>query len=49
LIINPLVLPETTPEQIIAAVAPDGVVILRVLPVIFVNKPVFPVIVAPEI
>jgi hypothetical protein len=47
-IINPEVPPDTTPEQITAGVAPEGVVIVIVLPVMFVNKPVFPVTVAPE-
>ena len=41
-------LPETTPEQTMAGVAPDGVVTLSVLPVILVNVPVAPVTVTPE-
>jgi hypothetical protein len=47
-ITNPLALPETTPEHTMAGVAPDGVVILSVLPVMFVNVPVAPVTVTPE-
>ena len=46
---KPLVLPDTTPEQIIAGVAPEGVVTASVLPVILVNNPVVPVIVIPLI
>jgi hypothetical protein len=42
-ITNPLVPPDTTPEQTIAGVAPDGVVTVSVLPVISVNRPVLPV------
>jgi hypothetical protein len=48
LITNPLVLPDTTPEQTMAGVAPEGVVIVIVEPVMFVNKPVFPVTIAPD-
>jgi hypothetical protein len=42
------VLPDTTPEQTMAGVAPDGVVIARVEPVILVRFAVSPVIVEPE-
>jgi hypothetical protein len=47
-ITNPLVPPDTTPEHTIAGVAPEGVVTASVLPVIDVNLPVLPVIVAPD-
>jgi hypothetical protein len=48
-IINPLVPPDTTPEQIIAGVTPEGVVTLSVLPVIFVKAPVVNVAVTPVV
>ena len=46
---KPLVLPETTPEHIIAGVTPEGVVTCKVLPVTAVNNAVSPVTVAPLI
>jgi hypothetical protein len=46
-IMNPLVPPDTTPEQTIAAVAPEGVVMFNVDPVMLPNAPVVPVIVVP--
>jgi len=46
--INPPVSPETTPEQTMAGVAPDGVVIWRVDPVIVARFATSPVIDDPE-
>jgi hypothetical protein len=48
LIIKPLALPDTTPEQTMAGVVPDGVVIASVAPVIFVMLALVPEIFAPE-
>lgn len=47
-IIKPPAPPDTTPEQTIAAVAPEGVVTFNVAPVILPKAPVAPVTVVPE-
>ena len=48
MIIKPLALPETTPEQTMAGVAPDGVVIASVPPVMLVIVALVPEMFAPE-